>query len=111
MELRTMESSIRIARVDEKTIITLRGTLDQELALNLIGTAQKTEAPVTLNLKQVAQVTAAGSYAILTFYQLHKQKPEIQGANSEVISLLNLTGTSRYITLAPGLNANNTAQE
>ena len=107
-----MEGSIRITKLADKTIITLRGLLDQELAFNLMGTANKTQPPIALNFKQVPYVTAAGSSAILNFYQLHKQKPEIQDPNPDIVSLFNLIGTSRYIELLPDQNEKkNTLQE
>ncbi|MGB0846212.1 MAG: hypothetical protein ACPGSM_05775 [Thiolinea sp.] len=108
-----MEGSIRIAKLADKTLITLRGMLDKELAFNLMGIASKTEPPVMLNLRQVPHLTVAGSQAILSFYQLHQQKPEIQEANEDVVSLLNLTGAGRYINLLPNPNDNNldTAQD
>ena len=94
-----MEGSIRIIQQEEKTLVKLQGVLDKELAANLKGIASKTEPPVLLDLKQVPHITVAGSEAILHFYQLHKQKPEIRGGNTDVISLLELTGVSSYSTL------------
>lgn len=94
-----MEGSIRILQQEKRTLIKLTGMLDKELAFNLIGIANKTTPPVVIDLEQVPQVTAAGSGAILHFYQLHKQKPGLRNANADVISTLMLTGTSHYIEL------------
>ena len=94
-----MEGSIRIIQQEDRTLIKLQGLLDQELATNLTGIANKTEPPVVLELQQVPHITVAGSKAILHFYQLHQQKPEIRGATPDVISTLELTGTSGYITV------------
>ena len=99
-----MEGSIRISQQGGQTVVTLRGLLDQELAYNLIGIANKVQPPVMLDLKQVSHVTAAGSYAILAFYQNHRQKPTVQDANTDIISLLQLSGTARYINF---INNNN----
>ena len=106
-----MEGSIRIAKLADKTLITLHGTLDQELAFNLTGIASKSEPPIVLNLQKVPYLTVAGSQAILSFYQHHQQKPEIQGANADAISLLHLTGAIHYVTLLSTSNKPLTAQE
>ena len=95
-----MSGSIRIAMSeDNKTIVTLNGVLDQELAANLIAIVPKVSPPIILNLQQVPHLTVAGSGAILNFYQQHLNKPEIRGANPDVVSLLQLTGASAYIEL------------
>lgn len=94
-----MEGSIRVIQQEDRTLIKLQGVLEQELAANLKGIANKTEPPVLLDLKQVPHITVAGSEAILHFYQLHKRKPEIRGVNPDVVSLLELTGVSSYSTL------------
>ncbi len=99
-----MEGSIRIIQQENRTLIKLQGMLDQELAANLMGIVGKTEPPVVLDLAQVPHITVAGSQAILHFYQLHRQKPTIQRANSDVISLLELTGASDYSTLITDTN-------
>lgn len=109
-----MEGSIRILQQEEKTLIKLEGLLDKELATNLIGTANKIAPPVILDLKQVPHLTVAGSQSILHFYQLHQQKPELRGANPDVISLLKLTGANHYITLLPTVSdtpTSNSVQE
>lgn len=94
-----MEGSIRVIHQEDRTLIKLQGILDQELAANLTGIANKTEPPVVLDLKQVPHITVAGSKAILHFYELHQQKPEIREANPDVVNLLGLTGAIDYSIL------------
>ena len=96
-----MDGSIRLAKLTDHTLITLQGFLDAELAFNLMGVAQKAEMPVVLDLRQVSHVSPAGSMAILSFYQAHQQKPAIRNANPDIISLLELSGTARYVDFLP----------
>lgn len=95
-----MENSIHINKRDEATVITLEGVLDNELASNLINTIGKTTPPVILDLEQVPFISTLGSLAIFNFYNEHQQKPVIQGANSHVLSMLQLSGTAHYVDIS-----------
>lgn len=103
-----MENSIHISKRDGATFITLKGILDNELASNLISTIGKTTPPVILDLEQVPFISTLGSLAIFNFYNEHQQKPAIQGANSHVLSMLQLSGTARYVDISD--SADNTTQ-
>ena len=100
-----MNGSIRLSMAnDNKTIVTLSGVLDQDLSINLRNIVPKVAPPVVLDLTQVPHLTIAGSGAILSFYQHHLNKPEIQGASAKIISLLELTGASAYVQISPASN-------
>ncbi len=95
-----MENRININQRDESTLITLKGAIDNELASNLISTIEKTTPPVILNLEQVPFISTLGSLAIFNFYVAHKQKLKIEGANPHVLSMLQLSGTTRYVDIS-----------
>ncbi|CAA6801636.1 MAG: Unknown protein [uncultured Thiotrichaceae bacterium] len=95
-----MENSININQQDGSTLITLKGVIDNELASNLISTIEKTTPPAILDLEQVPFISTLGSLAIFNFYTTHKQKLKIQGANPQVLSMLQLSGTARYVDIS-----------
>lgn len=104
-----MEGSIRVTRQNDRHIITLRGQLDQDQAFSMMRTAHQLPPPVVFDFRQVKHISVAGSFALLSCYQTHKQKPTIQGANPDIISFLKLSGTARYVNFSPntGTNATN----
>lgn len=107
--MKPTESSIRIARQSDHTVITLQGVMDQELASNLVPLVSKVAPPIVFDLRQVSYITAAGSRVILGYYQSFGVKPVIRNANQNIVDLLELTGTLNYISLAedePAITAN-----
>lgn len=98
--MRQAENSIRIARQADKTVLTLQGILDHELAGNLVPLVSKVAPPIVFDMKQVSYITAAGSRIILGYYQSFGMKPIIRHASQDIINLLKLTGTINYVSLA-----------
>ncbi len=92
-----MENTIRASKQGETTVITLKGILDNELASNLISLIEKSTPPIVIDMKEISFIYTLGSLAIFNFYNKHKQKPAIKGANPYVISMLQLSGTARYV--------------
>ncbi len=103
--MRQMESSVKINRLEDKTIITIQGILDQELSSSLVQLVPKLEAPIVFDMKQVLYITAAGSRIILGYYQHFGAKPTLRHVNSDIFSQLTLTGTINYVTLAEDIPA------
>lgn len=99
-----MENSIRVHKQGPRTVITLTGPLDKEMAFNLTNIANKAEPPILLAMEQVSHISAQGSRAILDIYRQYEQKPLIQDANEQVLSLLNLSGAIRYVEILPNQN-------
>lgn len=99
-----MDNSIRTRKQGKRTVITLTGLLDRDMAANLTQIAAKAEPPILLNLEQVNFISARGSRAILDIYRQHQQKPLIKEANQHILSMLELSGASRYVELLPGQN-------
>ncbi|HPQ93982.1 MAG: anti-sigma factor antagonist [Thiothrix sp.] len=97
-----MEGSIRLTPQDERTtVITLQGPLDHDMAQNLATLAARTQTFVILNCRQIPYITAAGSLALLKFYQTTRKKPVLQEAGPELVSTLQLTGAAGYVILNP----------
>lgn len=94
-----MENSLRIGKQGAMSLITLKGLLDKEISASLHSLITKTSPPVIFDLTQVPYLSASGSLAILNFYNEQKQKPKIQGANPDIISMLKLSGTARYVEI------------
>ncbi len=96
--------SIRTHKQGKRTVITLTGLLDRDMAVNLTNITAKAEPPILLNLEQVNFISAQGSRAILEIYLQHDQKPLIKAANKHILSMLELSGASRYVEVLPGQN-------
>lgn len=99
-----MENSIRVHKQGQRTVITLTGLIDQEMAFNLSNIIHKSAPPIVLDMEQVSYISSHGSRAILEIYQQHEHKPLIKEANRYVLGLLKLSGTYRYVEITPNQN-------
>lgn len=107
-----MENSIRVSKKGETTVIALTGLLNNELAMNLGNIIEKSEPPIVIDLKQISFIYTLGSLSIFNFYNEHQQKPKIKGANPHVLSMLQLSGTARYVEIVDSPdNTNQPLQE
>lgn len=94
-----MANSMRVHKGEDATTITLNGVLDNDLASNLSNIISQTAPPILIDLHQVPYIFAFGSQTIFNFYNQHQQKPAIQGANTHVMSVLQLSGAVRYVEI------------
>ncbi|MEZ5536510.1 MAG: STAS domain-containing protein [Thiolinea sp.] len=99
-----MENSIRVHKQGKRTVITLSGLLDKDMATNLTNIISKSEPPTLLDMEQVSFISSHGSRAILEIFRQQQQKPLIKQANKHVLGMLHLSGTARYVELVPGQN-------
>lgn len=107
-----MANSMRVNKGEEVTTITLNGPLDNDLASNLSNIISQTAPPIVIDLYEVPYIFAFGSQTIFNFYNQHQQKPAIQGANANVMSLLKLSGAIRYVDIPDDTkNLTQSAQE
>lgn len=102
--MRSTDTSIKLTKQGNQSIITLQGPLDHDSARNLFGLVDKLRPPLIFDMRQVSYLTIAGSRVLLAFYEHFGVKPILRQVKPEMISLLRLSGTFHYVTLTEDPN-------
>ncbi|WP_020396020.1 STAS domain-containing protein [Thiolinea disciformis] len=94
------DTSIKLTKQGNQSVITLQGPFDHDLARNIVSLVDKLRPPVIFDMRQVSYMTTAGSRLLLGLYEHFGTKPILRQVKPEMISLLRLSGTFHYVTLA-----------